>query len=187
MACLLWKFNPTNAGTSMNQYQCLDCQTKFDPKPDEPWHPECNNCVSSNTREILECDSCHSKFLFGPEGLVTNPDYIGNHELLLDGILYSIKFHQWNTCHTCCRKLIADGHAQIIPPKTCTKCSKSYVDEHGWDGSDVEADLACSGGYGSVAFDMQRHQFQLTPGWYCYSCLDAEVNSSKTILIHSHD
>lgn len=185
-----------NAGINMNQYKCLECQTTFDPNPNEPWHPECTKCFSSNTREILECDLCHSKFLFGPEGLVTNPAYTGIsgasgergvHELLLDGILYTIKLHQWNTCYNCCRKLIADGHAKIIPPKTCSNCKKSCVDEHGWDGSDVEADLTCSGGYGSVSFDMQCRQFQLAPGWYCYPCLDMEVNTGKTVLLRGRE
>lgn len=158
-------------------YRCKDCNTKFD--SEEPWHPECPKCTSPNTYGVYTCDLCKSDFMFGLEGLIA----IGPQEVLIDDILYQLTFKQWKTCFDCCRKIIADGNSQVVPPKVCNKCYKSCINENGWDGSEVENDATCFGGYGSVAFDMQKHLFKLSPGWYCYPCLDLEVQENRTTLV----
>ena len=171
------------------QYFCKPCNKEF--TVDAPWHPECLLCSGSETYEVIICDVCQNTFYFGdPQngGIIANPDYVGgnHHEVLLENTLYLIELAQWHTCFNCCHALLLQDKGKLVPPKKCIKCSDICQDMHGWDGSEVIADLSCDGGYGSTQFDMERHQFNLVPGWHCYKCLDTEVKKGRTKKLSAH-
>lgn len=135
--------------------------------------------------EIYDCENCQQPFKLNEEGIVANPCYVDPtwygpwHTVELDEKVYLIELHHWNTCYNCCRKLVAEGKAKIVPPKECFRCHNNYKDVYGWDGSEVELDGGCLGGYGSTTFDMEYQQFNWPPGWYCYKCLDGEIQSRE--------
>ena len=61
---------------------------------------------------------------------------------------------------------------------TCKCCSKEYEDDEDFMeqyGKNIGPDGVASMGFGS-RHDMSVYQFTLIPGWYCYDCLDKEVD-----------
>lgn len=61
---------------------------------------------------------------------------------------------------------------------TCKCCCKEYKNDHEMEGREVGIgpQSIVSMGFGS-RHDMDVYQFTLIPGWYCYDCLDAEVDN----------
>ena len=86
-------------------------------------------------------------------------------------------------CIPCLTKLIDEGKVLKREKEKCGLCGKAYDDEHKDDGSDVDPNGEGYLGYGSK-HDMELHDFlNLAPGWYCYDCLDKEVDAGRTTLL----
>jgi len=86
-------------------------------------------------------------------------------------------------CIPCLVKLIEEGKVLKREKEKCNLCGKKFDDEHEDEGEVVKPSGEGYLGYGSK-HDMELHDFlNLAPGWYCYKCLDKEVDAGRTTLL----
>ena len=70
----------------------------------------------------------------------------------------------------------------------CRNCRKEFENEDGMEGKEVPKNGVISMGYGS-RHDLNKYKFTLIAGWYCWECLDKEVDQGlvQPLIVHYLD
>ena len=131
---------------------------------------------------MVFCDLCHQT----ADGVFLDPDYIAlgfrpSHLRDVEfpsgkyaGRTFSLDVRNPQTCYQCLEKLVEQGF------DICHQCRIAFSDS--WDqGASLSEDGRLLSWYGSRHDQEHHHYLNLIPSqWYCYSCLDREVDENRT-------
>lgn len=135
------------------------------------------------------CDLCNKDYELLKEGVLVNPGSIGGSIFEIKfptgkytGQIFFLNIEQAYTCYACLESAVDAGKGNKKPLRTCYKCHKVYEDMHCWDGLAIPDDRIEQSWYGSRHDEEDWHLYTaLTPSqWYCYACLDAEIDEGRT-------
>lgn len=134
------------------------------------------------------CDLCSKDYELCAQGVLVNPGHVGGSVFEIDfpsgkyaGQVFYLDLKNAYTCYTCLEKMVDEGLGTKKEVEICYLCQKSFSDVHGWEGMSIDADGCALSWYGST-HDEERHRYlNLKPShWYCYPCLDKEIDEGKT-------
>jgi hypothetical protein len=135
-----------------------------------------------------QCDLCSKDYHLCDEGVLVNPGCIGGSVFEIEfpsgkyaGQVFYLDLKNAYTCYTCLEKQVDEGLGTKKEVEICHLCKKSFSDVHGWDGMSIDSDGCALSWYGSK-HDEDRHRYlKLDPShWYCYPCLDREIDERRT-------